>query len=66
MNDAIDITLDIGAGSAGIGTVAAWVFSLIHGSEAVIIGALVIWLMVLRIRSHIRRDRAERAAGRQR
>lgn len=66
MNDAIDITLDVGAASAGVGTVAAWVFSLIHGLEAVVVGALVIWLMVLRIRSHIRRDRAEQQSGRQR
>lgn len=61
MSDGIDITLDVGAGTLGVGSVAAWIFSFIHGFEAVIIGALVIWLMVLRIRSHLRRDRAERA-----
>lgn len=59
VNDGIDISLDVGAAGAGAGTVMAWLFGAIQGAEAVIIGALVIWLTVLRIRSHLRRDREE-------
>lgn len=59
MTDPIDIALDASVASAGAGTALALLFNVIHGIEAVIIGALVIWLMVLRIRSHLRKDRVE-------
>lgn len=57
MTDPIDIALDGGAAVAGAGTVTAMILNYIHGVEAVVIGALVIWLMALRIRTHLRKDR---------
>lgn len=66
MTDPIDIALDASVASAGAGTALALLFNIIHGIEAVIIGGLVIWLMVLRIRSHLRRDRIEEKEGPQR
>lgn len=63
--DGLDISLDITAGTVGVGAVAAWWFNIVHGIEALVIGGLVIWLMALRIRSHLRRDRIDKQAGRQ-
>lgn len=40
-------------------------FDVIDGMERLITGALVIVLIALRIRSHLRRDRAEQRVGKQ-
>lgn len=64
-HSAAHLAADIGAGAAGAGYVAASALSLVHGVESVVAGALVIVLLALRVRSHLRRDAADRRDGRQ-
>lgn len=56
MTNPQDIAADVAVGSAGAGaTLGLWMHWL-QGAEGLVIGALVIWLTILRIRSHLRRD----------
>lgn len=58
-------TFDWGVATLASAVLAISWFNVIDGAERLVTGALVVVLVFLRIRSHLRRDRAERLTGRQ-
>ena len=63
--DAMHYLADGAVGAGDVAYIGASLLGLIHGVEGAILGALLIYLTFIRIRSHVRRDRVDKLAGRQ-